>query len=208
MWTTRAGSRRPRSTPRTSRRTSVTPAQERLPKPSSEKGCRKVAVIGTTAAGKTTFSVRLAERLGVVHVELDALYHGPNWTPTAEVEFRRAVQSALGPEGWVADGNYSGSLGDLVLDQADVVVWLDIPFWTTMGRLWRRTLRRIRNRTELWSGNRETWRGAFFSRDSLFVWVVRTHFSRRRRYEEKLRLFNAVRLRSSEEAEAWLQRYV
>ncbi len=144
----------------------------------------------------------------MVHVELDSLYHRPNWTPTADEEFRRAVQGALGPDGWVADGNYSGSLGDLVLERADVVVWLDIPFWTTMGRLWRRTLHRIRNRTELWSGNRETWRGAFFSRDSLFIWVLRTHISRRRRYEEKLERFNAVRLRSAEEAEAWLERYV
>lgn len=152
--------------------------------------------------------MQLAERLGVAHVELDSLYHGPDWTPTPDEEFRGAVQRALGSEGWVADGNYSGSLGDLVLEQADVVVWLDIPFRTTMGRLWRRTLRRIRNRTELWSGNRETWRGAFFSRDSLFVWVLRTHFSRRRRYEEKLERFNAVRLRSAEEAEAWLQGYV
>jgi hypothetical protein len=78
--------------------------------------------------------------------------------------------------------------------------------WTILGRLWKRTLRRIRGRDALWGGNRETWRGAFLSRKSLFVWALQTHRPRRRRYEERLASFNAVRLRSAAEAEAWLER--
>ena len=62
----------------------------------------------------------------------------------------------------------------------------------------------IRNREELWAGNRETWRDAFFGRDSLFVWVVTTHRSRRRRYLERLDRYEFVHLRSPREVEAWL----
>jgi adenylate kinase family enzyme len=164
----------------------------------------KIAVVGTSGSGKTSVARRLAERYDVPHVELDALHWGPNWTPCPADEFRERVQQALTPDGWVADGSYHGKLGDSVLERADLVVWLDLPFRVVAGRVWVRTLRRIRNREELWGGNRETWREAFFSRDSLFVWIVTTHRSRRRRYLERLDRYELVRLRSQREIDAWL----
>ena len=106
------------------------------------------------------------------------------------------------------DGSYHGKLGDSVLDRADFVVWLDLPFRTVARRIWVRTMRRIRTREELWAGNRETWRDAFFSRDSLFVWIVTTHRSRRRRYLERLGRYEFVQLRSQREIEAWLAKRV
>jgi adenylate kinase family enzyme len=39
----------------------------------------RIAVVGTSGAGKTTLSARLASRLDCPHVELDAFQHGPNW---------------------------------------------------------------------------------------------------------------------------------
>jgi adenylate kinase family enzyme len=169
---------------------------------------RKIAVVGTTGSGKTVLAEQLADYHDVPHVELDALHWGPNWTePTAD-EFRARVQAALPDAGWVVDGHYGGKLGDLVLGQADLVVWLDPPLRTILGRLWTRTLRRIRAGDELWGGNRETWRGAFLSRKSLFVWALKTHFRRRRTLSSELAPLNAVRLRSRGEADAWLERYL
>jgi adenylate kinase family enzyme len=168
----------------------------------------KIAVVGTTCSGKTTVARRLAEHHRVPHVELDALHWGPNWTePTAE-DFRARVQDALIDSGWVADGGYYGKLGDLVLQRADLVVWLDPPLGTILLRLWTRTLDRIRTGDELWGGNRETWRGAFLSRDSLFLWALKTHRGRRRRYEERLARFESVRLRSVRETDGWLDRHL
>jgi len=149
----------------------------------------------------------LAEELGVPHIELDALHHGPDWAEPRLEEFRQRVEAAIAGDGWVVDGNYGGKLGDLVLEGADLVVWLDPPLRTILRRLWRRTLHRIRNRVELWSGNRETWRNVFLSRDSLFLWVLKTHFRRRRELTAKLARFQAVRLRSPEAADAWLERF-
>ena len=40
---------------------------------------RRVAVIGGSCTGKTTTSRALAARLGVPHIELDALHHDPGW---------------------------------------------------------------------------------------------------------------------------------
>ena len=40
---------------------------------------RRIAVIGVTGSGKTTLAQNLAELLGLVHIELDAIHWGPNW---------------------------------------------------------------------------------------------------------------------------------
>jgi adenylate kinase family enzyme len=168
---------------------------------------RTIVVKGTSGAGKSTFAAELASRLGLTCVELDALYWGPGWsTPTPE-EFRDRVAAALAatPEGWVVDGNYDSKLGEMVTAAADTIVWLDLPFIVKQRRLWRRTMHRVRGNVELWNGNRERWRDAFFSRDSLFVWMVRQHIRHRRRWPARFgddpRL---VRLRSEAAIRRWL----
>jgi adenylate kinase family enzyme len=168
---------------------------------------KRVNVKGTSGSGKTTFARELAERLGLPFVELDALHHGPDWyQPTAE-EFRARVLEAIAelPNGWVIDGNYESKLGTTVIGPADTIVWLDLPLAVKLRRLWRRTIVRIREDVELWSGNRESWRGAFWGRDSLFWWMLKTHFRHRtdwpRRYDGDPRF---VRLRSVTEARRWL----
>jgi adenylate kinase family enzyme len=168
----------------------------------------RIAVVGTSGSGKTTVARRLAEHHGVPHVELDALHWGPHWSEPSAEEFRARVDEATSAPGWVADGSYHAKLGDSLLERADFVVWLDLPFRTVARRIWVRTLRRIRRREELWAGNRETWRDAFFSRDSLFVWIVTTHRARRRRYLDRLDRYEFVHLRSQREIEDWLANYV
>src|SRR3954469_23272769 len=151
----------------------------------------------------------MAARLGLPHVELDDLFHGPNWSAPREEEFRRRVAETLdGLDGWVADGNYTGSLGSVVLERAELLVWLDLPLHVCLRRIWSRTWRRIRLRQELWeSKNRETLRNAFFSRDSLFVWTLKAHFRHRRdspaRFAAQPHL-EVVRLRSQPHVDRWL----
>jgi adenylate kinase family enzyme len=81
------------------------------------------------------------------------------------------------------DGNYH-IIRDLVWPRADTIIWLDYPLPLILWRLSRRTIWRITRQPELWNGNRETWRGTFFSRDSLFIWVFKTYKRRRRKYPE------------------------
>jgi adenylate kinase family enzyme len=168
---------------------------------------RRVNVKGTSGSGKSTFGRELAERLGLPYVELDALHHGPNWSePTAE-EFRARVREAMdaSPDGWVIDGNYEAKLGDTLIGAADTIVWLDLPLRLKLRRVARRTRERIRDDVELWNGNKESWRNALWGRESLFAWLIRGHFRHRRnwprRYGSDPRF---IRLRSVEEARAWL----
>ena len=116
---------------------------------------RRVAIIASASGnGKTTLGRRLAERLDVPFVELDAMFHLPGWEELPRDEFRSQVASVVEGDGWVVDGNYS-VVRDLVWDRADTVVWLDLPRRLVMRRVILRTLRRAVTREALWNGNRE-----------------------------------------------------
>jgi adenylate kinase family enzyme len=167
---------------------------------------RRINVVGTSATGKSTFAIKLAERLGVPCVELDELHWEPGWTEAPEAVFRGRVAAATDGGDWVVDGNYS-SVRDLVWARADTVVWLDYPLPTILRRFLRRTVRRIARREELWAGNRERLATQFFSRDSLLMWILSTYRRRRREYPRLLAEhpnLSAVPLRSPAEAARWL----
>ncbi len=161
-------------------------------------------ISSASACGKTTVGRELAGRLGVPFVELDAIHHRAGWNELPAGEFRTIVEPLVAQEAWVIDGGYRGKIGDLVLARADTVVWLDLPRWVWLPRLLRRTVRRIVTREELWNGNRETLRGAFWGRDALIPFALRTFPGRRRRYPVELARFPVVRLRSTGEVRRWL----
>ncbi len=167
----------------------------------------RIVVKGASGSGKTTLARGLAEQLGVPHVELDALHHGPNWSEPPLAEFRRGVADATAGNAWIVDGGYEGKLGDTVDARAELIVWLDLPLHTILARLRRRTASRIRERTQLWGGNCETWPNALLGWNSLFVYAVRRHHRLRCELPERCRSLGVelVRLRSQAEIEAWLE---
>lgn len=171
------------------------------------EGARRIRVVGTSGSGKTTLAAQLAQRLGVPHVELDALFHGPGWTEPAPGELARRVdeQIAAAPDGWVMCGNY---LSQMPIDRArpDLVVWLDLPHRTVMRQVLGRTLARLLLRRELWNGNREH-PSTLWARDGIVRWAWRTHPTNRARYAAMSTSAPPprwVRLRSRREVAAWL----
>jgi adenylate kinase family enzyme len=169
---------------------------------------RRFSIAGISGSGKSTVGRALAERLELPYVELDSLVHGPNWTEATAGELRERIDAAIdGSDGWVVDGNYRRKIGGYVLQRADTLVWLDLPLRVCLTRVGRRTFSRIRDREELWNGNRETIRNTFFARDSLFAWAIRSHRAHRTQIPEYVAAnphLDVVRLRSSHEVETWL----
>ena len=166
---------------------------------------RKISVTATTSGnGKTTVGRERARRLDVPFVELDALVHGPNWVETPDDELRRLLEPTLAGDGWVIDGGYRGKIGNLVWEQADLIVWIDLPVRVWMPRLLRRTVRRLREREEIWNGNTESIRGLVWGRDALIPYAIGSHFRRRREYPDELVDFPYVRLRTQAEVDAFV----
>jgi adenylate kinase family enzyme len=159
--------------------------------------------------GKTTFARRLAERLAMPHIELDALYWKANWVPRAPAAFRSLVEEAIAGGRWALDGNYS-AVRDLIWSRATSVIWLDYGFPRVVWQVLARTLGRTLRREELFGGNRESLRSAFLSRDSILLWAVTTFHRRRRQYRA---LFDArtfphlttIEFQEPGEAEAFLR---
>src|SRR3990172_12508187 len=84
----------------------------------SLQGCNRILILGRTGSGKTTLARELAAALGVPHVELDALYFGPNFSTVPLPILRERTSAAIAGDRWVTDGNKS-AVRDLVWPRAD-----------------------------------------------------------------------------------------
>ncbi|MFC3068133.1 P-loop NTPase family protein [Phenylobacterium soli] len=174
----------------------------------------RVAVVGTSGSGKSTFARALAARIGAPHVELDAINWQADWRDlnTHDVpEFRRRVAAAVEAPAWVSEGNYS-KVRDLVLARATHLVWLDYPRLLTVRRvLWRSFARAITKR-ELWpgTGNREEFR-RWLDKEHPIRWAWDTYDERRAAYAVLFEAPEAAhlskhRLRRPQEAQPLLER--
>ena len=162
---------------------------------------RRIVVFGTTGSGKSWLAERLAAERDLRLVELDALFWRPDWRPAPLDFFRHRVECETRDGDWIAVGIY-GQVRDIVWQRADTLVWLDLPLPLVMWRLFRRTLRRIVTREDLWgTGNRESLRRTLLSRDSILLWALKTHGRNRRRFGEECSNYAAgrtvIRLRST-----------
>ncbi len=170
---------------------------------------QRINVVGVTGSGKTTLARQVAACLNVPHIELDALHWDPDWQEAPVELFRSRVSEALAAPAWTVDGNYSQAR-DIVWRRADTVVWLDFSLPIILVRLFKRTLRRVITQEELWNGNREDWRNAFFSRESLFLWAITTYSRRKREYPQLFKRpeyahLTVVRLTGPRATARWLE---
>ncbi len=134
---------------------------------------RRVLVAGTSGSGKTTLAGLIAGELGVPRVELDALHHGPGWTPRPE--FAGDVARLVERPDWVTEWQYA-AVRELLLDRADCLVWLDLPRGLVLRRVVRRTIHRRVRKEVLWNGNVEPPLRTFFTDANHIVrWAWRTH---------------------------------
>jgi adenylate kinase family enzyme len=164
---------------------------------------KKVLVIGSGGAGKTTFSKHLASRTGLPLTHLDQLFWHPGWVPTPDEEWDRLIAQLIARDSWILDGNYGRTLPTR-LAAADTVIFLDLPRLVCTWRILKRQLRyfgRIRPDSAPGCPERLSWE---------FVTWVWTYRSRRR--PDIMKRLDALRstkriivLRSDDEVQAFLE---
>ncbi|MCE9646201.1 MAG: adenylate kinase [Chloroflexi bacterium] len=171
-----------------------------------------IIVVGTTSSGKSTLAARLAGKLGADFIDLDALHWEPNWVEAPDEVFRRRVELATLAGAWVVAGNYH-VVRDLLWKKADTIIWLDYPFPIVFWRLLTRTIRRAVTREKLFSDNVENFwtHMKIWSNESLFRWLFKTYWRRKREYPALFALpenshLNIIRFDHPARAKEWLKK--
>ena len=172
---------------------------------------RRLVIIGTTSSGKSTLAKALAEKISAETIDLDYLHWEPKWAEAPDEVFRERVEKAISASAWVVAGNYH-MVRDIVWAKAHALIWLDYPFPIVFWRLLTRTLRRTLTQEELWNGNRETFwvHLKLWSQDSLFHWLFKTYWRRKREIpillaRPEYKHLESIRFKQPHETEVWLE---
>jgi adenylate kinase family enzyme len=171
----------------------------------------KIIILGTTSSGKSTLAKRLAEMLGLDLIELDALHWEQNWREVPDEVFLASVETATKAQRWIVAGSYHIAR-DLIWARAEFAIWLDYSLGRILWQLTHRTFRRWWTQELLWGTNREhLWvHFKLWSTDSLFHWLFKTYWKRKREYplllsSTQYEHLKIIRFRHPRETEAWLQ---
>jgi len=153
---------------------------------------------------------QLAEKIGGDFIELDALNWGPNWTAANDETLRARVEEATRSPSWVVAGNYRITR-PITWSRAEAIIWLDYPLGVIFWRLLRRTWKRVFFKEELWNDNREhLWTQLkLWSDESLFHWLFKTYWRRKREYSQLFRKpeyshLKIIHFKTPQETDTWL----
>lgn len=164
---------------------------------------RRVAIIGSPGAGKSTFARRLGDITGVEVVHLDRLFWKPGWVETPRQEWVQLQQQLVERAAWIIDGNYGATM-DTRLQAADTVIFLDFPRRVCLWRAVKRAIKfRGQTRPDMGNGCPEKIDLEFL----LYIWRFR-----KREHAEivrglqaaQLRGVQVVRLKTKSEVEGYL----
>lgn len=124
---------------------------------------KRVAVIGSPGAGKSTFARKLGEITGLPVVHLDTEHHRKDkdyYTNTSRWD--AYALSEIEKEKWIIEGNFSSTF-EQRFSRADTVIYIDTPRWLTIPRLFRRLFHRSpERRPEMPEGWTEKFNYKFF----------------------------------------------
>ena len=127
---------------------------------------QRVLVVGSSGAGKSTFSRRLHELTGLELIHLDRHYHKPDWGQPTDEEWRSTVEKLISKDSWIMDGNFGGTMS-LRMTRCDTVFWLDLPRTICMWRIFKRLVTYYhRTRPDMAEGCHERFDWEF----TKFVW--------------------------------------
>lgn len=161
---------------------------------------KRVLIIGSPGAGKSTLATEIARLTGLPLIHLDQHHWRSGWVEPTKAEWRAQVEELAARESWVMDGNYGGSL-PLRLKRADTVIYLDFPAWLCVTRILRRiAASHGRTRADMAEGCPEHFNMEFLIYTAMFPWSGRKRVAAAlRRYDGPL-----IRLKSPREVRRFL----
>jgi adenylate kinase family enzyme len=110
---------------------------------------KRIAIIGISAAGKSTLSFYLSKNTGLPVFHLDAFIWKGNWRSVPRDDYLLAHKAVIEKREWIIEGYIDREMADR-LRKADLVLFLDYPgvlcFLRAIHRWWKH---RNKSRPEL-----------------------------------------------------------
>jgi adenylate kinase family enzyme len=165
---------------------------------------KRILIIGSGGAGKSTLARRLGEVLNIEVFHLDKLYWQPNWIEPPKDDWKNTVEEILKRDSWIIDGNFGGTL-EMRLQACDTAIFLDFPPVVCLYRILKRRLKyRNTNRPDMSVGCNEKVDLKFLG------WIWNYRKINKPKVEELLRLVegekNIIRLQSNRQIKEFLVR--
>lgn len=100
---------------------------------------KKVLIVGSPGAGKSTLSYRLREILEISLIHLDCYFWQPGWVKIPRDELNRQIEVMIREDEWVMDGTYIDSL-EMRIGAADTIIFLNYPLWLCLYGIFKRRI--------------------------------------------------------------------
>ena len=100
---------------------------------------KKILIIGSGGAGKSTMARRLHEAIGIETIHLDKVFWQPNWVETPKDEWEKTIENLLKKDSWIMDGNFGGTM-ETRFAACDTVIFLDMPRTVCLWQAYKRFL--------------------------------------------------------------------
>jgi adenylate kinase family enzyme len=178
------------------------------------RNSKRINIVGSSGSGKSTFGKKLSSALNIPYIEIDQIFWGPNWYRPEKEEFHAKLENHISGDTWILDGNYSKTVS-IKWKNVQTVIWLDYSFFRIMYQTIRRAISRMISQQELWpgTGNKETFRKAFFSKESIILWSLSQFRKVKNRYRQIMRdpsysHINFIRLKSPKTSDKLLEKLI
>jgi adenylate kinase family enzyme len=99
----------------------------------------KITIVGCPGSGKSTLASRLHSLLKIPIFHLDQYFWQPGWQRPDRDEFIKIHAQLCDKEEWILEG-MAIRLFDYRIKQADVVIFLDVPLYVCLYRIFKRAL--------------------------------------------------------------------
>lgn len=126
----------------------------------------KIAIIGYSGSGKSTFSRQLAKHYNIPILFLDTVNFLPNWVMRDRDVGRLIVWDFMQNDSWVIDGNYRDFYQRERLEQADKIIFLNFPRRICMYRALKRYFKNKNTTRE------DMAKGCIEKMDLEFIWWI------------------------------------
>ncbi len=128
---------------------------------------KKIAVFGKPGSGKSTFSKRLASVTGISLYSLDSIVYEKNGDLVDRQTFDREHGNILSSDSWIIEGLGPQASFNQRLDEADTLVYIDLPYALSYWLVTKRLLKGVFVKPEGWPEGSSVLKGTLASYKTL-----------------------------------------